>query len=125
MYSPQDIFNQFADTDSNICPSELESLACRQLYTFGCSAKDFVNKGYGYELIEYISQDGRTVKAKDITLFTNQDNAWSYWQAACENAPANSNLILNKVNLENSSLIIQKTVSKMINYSYSIIDNSI
>lgn len=117
IYMAQNILTQFGSMDDiNICPAQLQNLSCRRLYTYGCTGEQFVTRGFGYELIEYICKNGLT-QDKDITLFVSQDDAWNFWRAACENAPANSNLILNKVclNKKDGKMLVQKTVSKMIN----------
>ena len=121
-YYPQDIFTDFGDDKfiKNLCPPQLENIPCRQLFTCGCTGVDFVKKGYGYQITEIYTKSNKNSGGvdKDITLFTDQDYAWAYYRAACENSTKDVNIILNKVGFDNESmLIVQKTLSKLINTS--------
>lgn len=104
-------------TTDNIMPPQLSDITCRNMYTCGCTALEFVQKGCGYELIEYTLSDKDKPKYKDVTLFSSSDIAWNYWKAMCENAPTSVTLILNKVAISSvtNKLITKRTVSKMMN----------
>jgi len=119
-YYPQDIFTEFGDNKSvkNLCPPQLENIPCRQLFTCGCTGVEFAKRGYGYQITEIYTKTNKNSNGvdKDITLFTDQDYAWAYYRAACENSTKDVNIILNKVCFDNESmLIVQKTLSKLIN----------
>lgn len=63
-YYPQDIFTNFGE--GNPCPPELNEYRCRQLYTYGCSAVDFVKNRNGYMVTEYfIDPDKKKNKPKE------------------------------------------------------------
>ena len=117
-YEPQVIFNRFYHTD-NVCPDVLKTVSRRKLYTFGCTAKEFVDNNVGYEIVEtYI--DKTTVNAdnmptenmyRDITLFTDRISAWKYYISLVEHDHKPINIFFNAVKIDNNKYLKLGTIS--------------
>lgn len=117
-YEPQVIFNRFYYTD-NVCPDVLKTISRRKLYTFACTAKEFVDNNGGYEIVEtYIDKPPCNADKvpseniyRDITLFTDRISAWKYYIFLVEHDHKPINIFFNAVKIDNNKYLKLGTIS--------------
>ena len=109
---------------NNACPTELEFINRRNMFTYGCTAQEFIENHGGYEIIEVFAVNGNTGSKiavynstrddayRDMTLFIDKSLAWQVYIALVEHCQKDKNIYFNSVEVNCGKYYRTSAISK-------------